>query len=187
MDTAETSTERLLADALLDRHGSPRRILVGGLGLGFTLAALLADPRVERVDTVELEPLLVEWLRAGLVPGAAVLLTDPRAHVIVGDVRDTLQSAPEAGYDAMVLDVDNGPGFLVRDANAAVYERPSLRAAARALAPGGLLAVWSAAPAPELAAVLADVVGDVTELVRAVPREGREIEYYIYIAERPSP
>jgi spermidine synthase len=186
MDTAETSTERLLAEAFLGRHRAPGRVLVGGLGLGFTANALLADSRVDRIDVVELEPLLITWLRAGLVPGTELVLADPRVVTIEGDIRDVLRAVPAAGYDGILLDVDNGPGFLVREANAAVYERASLRSAARALSPGGLLAIWSAAPAPDLAAALGDVVGDVTELVRTVPREGREIDYHIYLAQRPA-
>ncbi|WP_129670133.1 spermidine synthase [Phytoactinopolyspora endophytica] len=185
MDTAETSTERLLADVLLDRHDSPRRVLVGGLGLGFTVDALLADPRVERIDVVELEPLLVDWLRAGMVPSADVTMSDARVRLEIGDIHDVLTAAPPHAYDGFLLDVDNGPGFLVRDANAQVYRRPSLRAAASALTPGGVLAVWSAAPSDQLAIALADTVGEVTELTRTVPREGREVDYHIYLARRP--
>jgi spermidine synthase len=68
MDTAETSTERLVADVVLDRHPTPRHVLVAGLGLGVTLGTLLADVRVERVDVIEIEPLVVEWLRSGIGP-----------------------------------------------------------------------------------------------------------------------
>lgn len=185
MDSAETSTERLLAVALLERHATPRRVLVGGLGLGFTLEALLTDPRVEQVHVVELEPLLVQWLQAGLVPGADAILADPRVQLTVGDIHTALRAAPKGRFDGILLDVDNGPGFLVRDANAAVYRPPSLRAAARALAPGGLLTVWSAAPSDTLAVDLADSIGEVEQIVRTVPREGREVDYHIYLAQRP--
>ncbi|WP_207782113.1 spermidine synthase [Phytoactinopolyspora limicola] len=184
MDTAETSTEQLLADAFLERHPAPRRVLVGGLGLGFTLASLLADARVDRINVVEIEPLLIDWIRAGLVPGTEHVVADPRVVTTTGDINDVLRTAPPAGFDGILLDVDNGPGFLVRETNAAVYEPPSLGAAADALAPDGILAIWAAAPAPYLASALADVVGEVTELVRSVRREGRQIEYYVYLARR---
>lgn len=187
MDTAETSTERLLAQAVLDRHDAPQRILVGGLGLGFTVAALLDDPRVGRVDVVEIEELLVRWLRAGLVPGARDVVTDPRVHVTIDDVRTALGAAEPSAHDAILLDVDNGPDFLVHEANAAVYEPGALRSAARALAPGGLLAIWSATPSDALAEALATAVGSVDELVRTVPREGREVAYHVYVARRPTP
>jgi spermidine synthase len=181
MDTAHPVTEWLLAETVLARHDAPERVLVGGLGLGCTLAALLADPRPRRVDVVEIEPRLVEWLRAGLVPGADTALADPRVRVLPGDVRGVLADPPER-YDAVVLDVDNGPGFLVHDRNAGLYRAPALRRAAGALRPGGLLAIWSAAPAPVLRAVLTAQVGPTEQIVHRVVREGRELDYYLYLA-----
>jgi spermidine synthase len=185
MDSAETSTERLLAEAVLVRHADPRRILVGGLGLGFTVTALLEDRRVERVDVVEIEPLLVEWLRSGLVPGADDMLRDPRVQVQVGDVLDVLAGAPAGPYDGILLDVDNGPGFLVHDANAAVYETAALRDARAALRDGGLLAVWSAAPAKQLERDLAANVGRCDVVTADLVREGRPMTYYLYLAHPP--
>jgi spermidine synthase len=184
MDTAETSTERLLADAVLDRLAVPRRILVGGLGLGVTLAALLTDVRVDRVDVVEIEPLLVRWLRAGLVPPVDAVLADPRVHVTVADISDVLRDVVINTYDGVLLDVDNGPDFLVRAANAAVYRNASMRDVARALVPGGVLAVWSAAPSSDLATTVADEVGPCEEVVRTVERDGRPMTYHIYLARR---
>ncbi|MGH8775253.1 MAG: hypothetical protein ACRDWI_08805 [Jiangellaceae bacterium] len=184
MDTAETSTERLLADVVLDRHPAPRRVLVGGLGLGVTVTAMVADVRVERVDVVEIEPLLVSWLRAGMVPGVAAVLDDPRLHVQVADVRDVLRATAEQVYDAVLLDVDNGPGFLVHPDNAAVYRPRALRQAGRLLAPDGLLAVWSAAPSADLPAAILETVGPCDEVVRTVRREGRALDYHVYLAKR---
>ncbi len=184
MDTAETSTERMLADEVLERLAAPRRILVAGLGLGVTLGCLLTDVRVDRVDVVEVEALLVEWLRAGLVPGADAVLADPRVHVTVADVRDVLRNAVAGTYDAVVLDVDNGPDFLVRAANAAIYQPASVRDVATALAPGGVVAVWSAAPSPALETTLAEVVGRCEEVGRTVERNGRSATYHLYLARR---
>jgi spermidine synthase len=184
MDTADVSTERLLADAVLDRHEAPRRVLVGGLGLGVTVHALLADVRVEHVDVVEIEPVLVDWLRSGLVPGVEVVLADPRVQVVVADIGDAVRSAADGRYDAVLLDVDNGPDFLVRDANAAVYQTSALRDMARVLAPHGMLAIWSAAASPALASTLAALVGPGEEVVRTVGREGRTVTYHVYLARR---
>ncbi|MGH8825098.1 MAG: hypothetical protein ACRDVN_11540 [Jiangellaceae bacterium] len=186
MDTAETSTERALADVVLDRLDAPRRILVGGLGLGVTLGTLLADARVEQADVVEIEPLLVEWLRAGLVPGVDAVLSDPRVHVSVADVRAVLRDAVAGTYDGVLLDVDNGPDFLVRAANAAVYEPAAVRDVARVLAADGLVAVWSAAPSATLATTLAEVIGSCQEVVRAVERDGRMMTHHLYLARRPA-
>ncbi len=184
MDTAETSTERLLADVLLERHPAPRRVLVGGLGLGFTTAALLADPRVEHVDVVEIEPLLVGWLRDGVVPGVDTVLADPRVRVVVADLGAVLARTEPAAYDGILLDVDNGPDFLTRAANAALYAAPALRSAGRALDEAGVVAVWSAGPSEALAATMRSSVGPVADVVRHVRREGREIEYHLYVAGR---
>ncbi|WP_187361534.1 hypothetical protein [Phytoactinopolyspora mesophila] len=184
MDTAETSTERLLAEAFLTSHAAPARVLVGGLGFGFTVAALLADPRVAEIEVVELEPLLVTWLTQGRVPGTGAILSDRRVNVVVDDVRAVLERAEPGRYDGILLDIDNGPGFLTRQANAEVYRRPALRSAIQALTPGGVLAIWSAAPSATLSADLAGIAGHVDELVRTVPREGREFDYHIYLAQR---
>ncbi|HEX6194910.1 MAG TPA: hypothetical protein VFZ37_03305 [Jiangellaceae bacterium] len=180
MDTVETSTEERLAQAVLDRHAKPRRILVGGLGLGFTTAALLRDPRVERIDVVEIEPLLVEWLRAGLVPDVADMLRDPRIHVHVSDIRDVLGNG--ATYDAILLDVDNGPGFLAHDRNAEVYERPVLESAAGMLVRDGLLAVWSSHRSDGLRDRLTAVCGRCDGISLEVVRDGRPLSYYLYLA-----
>ncbi|PSL01764.1 hypothetical protein CLV30_1123 [Haloactinopolyspora alba] len=185
MDTAETSTERLLATTFLDRHDAPGRVLVGGLGFGFTVQELLADARVRRVDVIEMEPALVRLLRAGTVPGADVVVRDPRVHVSVDDIRSVMRAGTAESYDGILLDVDNGPDFLVHEANDEVYRPPLLRAAAHRLRPGGMLAVWSSAPSARLSSDLTDVVGDVEELVRTVRREGRHVDYHVYVASRP--
>ena len=184
MDTAETSTERLLADVVLQRSAEPRRILVGGLGLGYTVRALLDDQRVECIDVVEIEPLLVGWLRADTVPGAAAVLADQRVHVAIGDLAASLAMAEPATYDAVLLDVDNGPDFLVHGRNASVYQQGGLAAAARVLRPGGMLAVWSAAPSVSLSIRMAAVVGPVTHVTADVPRDRRPLTYHVYLAQR---
>lgn len=184
MDTGETSSERLLADVVLDRLPAPRRILLGGLGLGVTLAELLADVRVEQVDVVEIEPVLVSWLRSGIVAGARAVVEDPRVEVRVGNLLDMLRDEPAGSFDAILVDVDNGPEFLVHPANADLYERPALAAAARVLAPDGVLAVWSSTPSSRLADALTEVVGSCDEIAHAVIRDGREVTYYVYVASR---
>jgi spermidine synthase len=182
MDTAETSTERLLAHAVLQSAPAPRHALVGGLGLGYTVKALLADQRIERIDVIEIEPLLVDWLRADLVPGAAAILSDQRVQVTIGDVAGAFADASSASYDVALLDVDNGPDFVVHERNAAVYQEGVLSAAGRALRPGGILAVWSAAPSASLSERLAATVGPVEEITADVTRDGRAMSYYLYLA-----
>ena len=181
MDTAETSTERALATRALDLHARPAAVLVGGLGLGFTLRAVLEDRRVEQVTVVEVEPALVGWMREGTVPGRE-LLDDPRVSVAVDDVAAWLRRSAGSTYDLVLLDVDNGPGYLVHDANAGLYEAPALEQAMRATRPGGTVVVWSAAEAPELEETMGRVFGRwrTEALPYNVDLQGRAETYWLY-------
>ena len=188
MDTVDVVTEELLATLALERlDGDALAVLVGGLGLGFTARRVLADRRVGRVVVAELHGVLVDWVRSGLVAPAAGLLDDPRLEVAVGDVRDVVAASPEGALDAVLLDVDNGPDFLVHAGNDAVYAAPFLTAALARLRPGGVLAVWSAAPAPALLEVLAGLADDAHEVRQDVRREGRTFTYAVYLARRAQP
>jgi spermidine synthase len=161
-------------------------VLVGGLGLGFTTASLLADRRVARVEVVELHAPLVDWVRRGLVPSARGLLDDPRVGVVVADVADAVPARPHRSLDALLLDVDNGPGFLVHAGNTRVYSPPFLTAASRTLRQGGVLGVWSADPAPDLALALERACGSCEEVLLDVTRDGRRFTYAVYLAVRTS-
>lgn len=182
MDSAETTSEVALAVAALELVPDPRDVLVGGLGLGYTLQAVLSDPRVERCRVVEIEQALVDWMREGTVPHGRTLLADARATVVVADVSLALAEAREASYDLMLLDVDNGPGYLVHDGNAALYGAPFLALTRRILRPHGALAVWSAAESSELEAALLGVFGDVEPHSYEVDLQGREETYWLYVA-----
>jgi spermidine synthase len=182
MDTAETATERLLARATLDQVERPRRVLVGGLGLGFTVRELIADERVEQVVVAEIEPAVVDWMRAGVLPGGD-LLTDPRVQVQVGDVRAVVARAPARGCDVVLLDVDNGPDFLVYDANAEVYAEPFLTECRRVLDDHGVLAVWSSTRSDALADALRMVYSTVEATPLAVDLQGRDEQYWIYTSK----
>jgi spermidine synthase len=184
MDTVDTSTEVVLADEALRRHPAPARVLVGGLGLGVTARAVLANDRVAHVDVVELAEPLVAWAREGVVPQLEGI-EGPRCSLHVADVADVLRgrSEPVGPWDVVLLDVDNGPGFLVHAENAGLYAVPGLARARAALAPGGVLVVWSSHVAPELLAALREVMDpadDVAETVVPVEREGRTFDYAIY-------
>lgn len=122
------------------------RVLIGGLGMGFTLRAVqaIAGPDA-RLTVAELVPELVGWARGPMSPIFGDSLSDPRLTIRTGDVAAVMAEAPGA-WDAILLDVDNGPDGLTIPANEALYAEAGLMAARRALAPGGVLAVWSAAP-----------------------------------------
>ncbi|WP_147917659.1 spermidine synthase [Ruania zhangjianzhongii] len=180
MDTAETSTERALARAGLTGCARPDQVLLGGLGLGFTAAEVLADPRVQLLEVVEIEPAVIDWLADGTVPHGPALLTDPRLQVVPGDIAAHLQARPQESTDLVLLDVDNGPGFLVYPRNAGLYGQAMLAEAARVLRPGGAVVIWSAARAPELAEVLATVFAEVSESALPVRLQGRDEQYWLY-------
>ena len=119
-------------------------VLVGGLGMGFTLRATLdALPADASVIVAELLPAVVEWNRGPLAPLAGEPLKDPRVTVLQNDVAETMR-ASEGRFDAMLLDVDNGPSAFTESANAELYTDRGLASARTALKSGGVLAVWSA-------------------------------------------
>ncbi|MGZ4476005.1 MAG: spermidine synthase [Nocardioides sp.] len=183
MDTVETSTEVALAVRALGLHADPASVLIGGLGLGFTLQATLADERVRHVAMVEIEPALVGWMRDGTIEHGPALLTDSRVTVHVEDVAVALREAPPSEYDLILLDVDNGPGYLVHDANAGLYRAPALEDARRATRPGGMVVVWSAAEATDLEETMGTVFGRFrTEAISYdVDLQGRPETYWLYV------
>ncbi len=167
MDDVETTSERRLAQVVLD-HGA-RDVLVGGLGLGFTVRTLLGDMRVRRVVVAE--------LHAEVVASNAV--DDSRLEVFVGDVRDLIAAQADASADAVLLDVDNGPDHLVHADNAAIYEDAFLAQCARVLRPGGMLAVWSMADSAALRATLGSHLVDVVAEPLPVRLQGRDEAYWV--------
>jgi spermidine synthase len=183
MDTVDVTSEKRLATETLSRLTCDGLcVVVGGLGLGFSLRAVLAEPRVRQVVVVELEPALVAWARRGLVVPCAGLLDDPRVEVVERDLAAWLLDAPAGRADAILLDVDNGPDFLVHRSNGELYQPDALALALRALRRGGLLAVWSADRSALLHGRLSGLGADVREIVLPVSREGRTFDYAIYLA-----
>lgn len=146
MSSRMSGSEEALANMTIDRLGgrTAPHLLIGGYGMGFTLRAALARLGPDaRVTVAELVPEIIEWARGPMVELMAGCLDDPRVTLTMGDVADAI--ADGAGrYDAILLDVDNGPDGLVRDANDRIYSARGLRVAKAALRPGGVLAVWSA-------------------------------------------
>lgn len=182
MDTRETSSERALAHAALALVDEPRTVLVGGLGLGFTLHEVLADHRVEACTVVELEQVIVDWMRDGTIAYGPQLLADDRVAVVVQDVAVALDEAAVSAFDLVLLDVDNGPGYLVHDANEALYAEPFLTAARRAT--GQVLVVWSAAESAELATAMEAVFGNVTATPYDVRLGERDEHYWLYSSHK---
>jgi spermidine synthase len=150
MSTTATYSELLLAQLPCDglRGRADTCVLIGGLGLGFSLKGVLAYVgRHARVQVAELLADVVAWNREFLMHVNGALLKDRRVEVITGDVFDIIRRA-NAAYDAILLDVDNGPTSMVQKDNKRIYNRRGLELIARALKPGGKIAFWSAEPEP---------------------------------------
>jgi spermidine synthase len=181
MDTRETTSEIELAAAALGLVEDPRDVVVAGLGLGYTLHRVLDDHRVEQVKVVELDEALIGWMRDGTIPHGPALLADRRVHIVNADVVIAVAEATST-YDLVLLDVDNGPGYLVHEANSALYEVDFLASTKGILNPGGALVVWSANPAPELATAMEQVFGSCTEHRYDVLLYERPEQYLLYIS-----
>ena len=148
MNSRLSGSEEALATMSLARIKESRRphILIGGLGMGFTLRAALARLGPEaRITVAELVPAVVAWARGPMSEIFGGSLSDPRVTILEADVGGLIRSA-RSSYDAILLDVDNGPEGLTRAANDKLYESEGLGAARVALRPGGVLAVWSSGP-----------------------------------------
>lgn len=152
MSTRMRFSEEQLAELTLARlEGQNPHMLIGGYGMGFTLRAALATRPGIRVTVAELVPEIIAWARGPMAELEAGCLDDPRVMLRMGDVSAYIDDAADGTtdpYDAILLDVDNGPDGLVRAENGRIYSFAGLRAARAALAPGGVLAVWSAGRDP---------------------------------------
>lgn len=176
MDTRDGRSERLLVDAALQRHPAPREVLIGGLGVGFSVLAALADSRVNRVTVVEIEQVLVDWHDTYLAAVTGGLLHEPRVEIVVADIATHL-AACASSYDVVCLDVDNGPDWTVTDANAALYDDAGSRLLLAALRPRGVLSVWSASSSPQYEQRLRTVLDDLTVLEVARDRGEPDVIY----------
>ncbi len=188
MNSRMSSSEIVLADVACERLKGRRdvRMLIGGYGMGFTLrAALAALGRDALVTVAELVPQVLDWARGPMAELTAGCLDDKRVRVHVGDVGEAI-AAPRGGYDAILLDVDNGPDGLSRAANDRLYDPRGLEMARRALRPGGMLAVWSAAPSAAFVARLGRA-GFAVEEVKARANKGRGVRHVIWLATNPGP
>jgi len=148
MSSRLSGSEEALATLTCKKIEAVKRphLLVGGLGMGFTLRAALAVlGREARITVAELVPAVIAWANGPMAELFGESLTDPRASIREADVVDVIKTSPSA-FDAILLDVDNGPEALIRKANDALYDLNGLRAIRGALRPGGILAVWSSGP-----------------------------------------
>ena len=186
MSSRMSGSEQALATMTLDRlpgRAAPH-LLIGGYGMGFTLRAALAGLGPDaRVTVAELVPEVIAWARGPMAALTAGCLDDPRVQVIARDVAMVIGEA-RASYDAILLDVDNGPDGLVRAVNDALYAARGLAAARAALTPGGVLAIWSAAPDRAFAKRLAQAGFAVEEVTVRARENGKGPRHTIWFATK---
>lgn len=182
---SEQALATLALARLTGRAEAAPRLLIGGLGMGFTLrAAQAATGPQARLTVAELVPEVVDWARGPMAPLHGDSLSDPRLTLVAGDVGGVIAAA-EGAWDAILLDVDNGPEGLTRAANDALYGEAGLVAARRALARGGVLAVWSVAPDAGFTARLRRCGLDAEALSVRTGRSRRGARHTIWLARRP--
>jgi spermidine synthase len=169
MDTRNGESERLLVSAAAQRMPGGGRMLIGGLGVGFSLRQAAADQRVREITVVEREPAVIGWARGPLRRFGGEALDDPRVRVIEADLVDWLAATTER-FDAICLDIDNGPLWTVSDSNRTLYGDGGLGTLSGRLTAGGVLAVWGAAADPSFDVRLRDRFGDVEAFKVPVPR-----------------
>lgn len=188
---AEVELARL-ALALLP--GAGLDVAVGGLGLGYTAATVLEDPRVAELVVVDALAPVIDWHRQGLVPLGPTLTSDPRCRLVLGDFFALSEGAgfdpdaPGRQFDAVVVDIDHSPAHLLADGSAGFYGDEGTRALRRHVRPGGVYALWSNdPPEPTYLDVLGRAFVDVhAEVVRFPnPLQGREATNTVYLARRP--
>jgi spermidine synthase len=187
MNSRLSGSEEALATLACRRIEAVKRphLLIGGLGMGFTLRAALAvlGPGA-RITVAELVPAVIAWARGPMADVFGDSLKDPRAEIREADVVDVI-GAHAAAYDAILLDVDNGPEGLIRKANDALYDLKGLKAIGRALRPRGVLAVWSSGPHPAFTQRLRDARFEVNEVsLRATTRRSGA-RHVIWFATKP--
>jgi len=187
MNSRLSGSEEALATLACRRIEAVKRpnLLIGGLGMGFTLRAALAVLGPDaRITVAELVPAVIAWARGPMASIFAESLDDPRASILNADVIEVIQSHASA-FDAILLDVDNGPEGLIRKANDALYNPKGLKAVRRALRPGGVLAVWSSGPHPLFSKRLRDAGLDVDEVAVRATTKRRGARHIIWFATKP--
>ncbi len=187
MSSRMSGSEVALATMTCERLAGRKhpRLLIGGYGMGFTLrAALAALGSGARLTVAELVPEIIDWARGPMHELAAGCLDDPRVELVLEDVAEVIRSATGA-YDAILLDVDNGPDGLTRDANDQLYSARGLRAAKAALRPGGVLAIWSAAREDAFARRLGKAGFRVEEVTVRARSNGKGPTHVIWFALAP--
>jgi spermidine synthase len=187
MTSRMSGSEEALADLACDRlrEQTAPHLLIGGYGMGFTLRAALARLGADgRVTVAELVPEIIDWARGEMAALTAGCLDDPRVALVLDDVGAVIGGATRR-YDAILLDVDNGPDGLTREGNDRIYSMAGLARARAALRPGGILAIWSAAPDARFTRQLKEAGFAVDEVPVRARSNGKGGRHIIWFARVP--
>ncbi len=192
MSTSLTYSEMMLADVgcqKIQEGGGERpkhpKILIGGLGLGFTLKRtleLVGSPAT--VDVAELMPPLIEWNKTHLVEFNGPLLEDPRTNIIQGDLFDIISSAKKGSYDALLFDIDNTPDDLITSGNNRLYSAGFLDKLRQVITSQGTLTYWLSEPAPKFKKMLVKAGFNVEEFAAKAHEKAKRARHCLYLATR---
>jgi spermidine synthase len=192
MDTRDGRSEAAMVTRAMDRAGHRTgglHVVIAGLGVGFSARRALDHPALRRLSVVELEPKVIEWHRGPLREVVGSLEADPRCRLECGDMVAWISAAYARGerFDVVCMDTDNGPDWTVVEDNAWLYEESALTLLAACLEPGGVVAFWSAARAPDFADRLRRHFADVSDFEVPVERGTPDVVYLATTSGGPMP
>jgi len=178
MATYNGNSERLLVSLALETSSSPRKILIGGLGVGFSLGEALKHKGLEKVTVIEIEPKIIEWNKKYLSRFSNCGLEDPRVKIINEDLIEWISETKEK-YDVICLDIDNGPSWTVLNQNESLYSFDGLKKLIQLLSVDGAISFWSASESIEFEERLKEFFRDV--IVHPVSHDSGNPDY-VYVA-----
>lgn len=185
MSTIASSSEQTMAELGCSGMSAKPRVLIGGLGFGFTLRRVLElCPADAIVDVAELLPVVAEWNREFLKDVNGQLVDDPRVNIHFRDVAEIMKRVGKERYDAILLDVDNSPDPLVQDGNAGLYDRAGIAVAKAALKPGGRVVYWSANQDKSFAKALGKVFGNSEAIGAKAYPKAKRFTHTLFVAVR---
>lgn len=185
MSTTASSSEEQMAELSCANLTGKARVLIGGLGFGFTLKRVLALTSPDAVvDVAELLPVIVDWNREFLHEVNGALLDDPRVRIHVRDVYDLIDHCGNERYDTILLDVDNGPDPFVQNVNERLYQKPGIERIKQALQPGGRVIFWSAHPDKSFAKSLQGAFKNVECIPAKAYPKAKRFTHTLFVADR---
>ncbi|SDE87380.1 Spermine/spermidine synthase [Fontibacillus panacisegetis] len=178
MATYNGESERLLVRSALQHVANPKTVLIGGLGVGFSLQEALLDKRIKQVTVVEIEEKVIEWNRSVLGPASNYALSHPKCKLVNDDLISWIQETGDS-FDLICLDIDNGPDWKVFEGNSLLYDELGLKTLTQRLNPGGSITFWSATPSPNFKDLLESFFGEV--FVYEIPQSHGDPDYIFLI------